>query len=71
MPYEIYDAWSNTFTRGLTYDEAKQFCEREEPPFNPRAGWRYFMMGQSFPDADSGQSAAARYTLSHESNHAT
>lgn len=54
MTYEIYDNWYGKVTaRGLTYREAKDFLERNEPPLNCRVGFRYSYWRES--PADAGQ----------------
>jgi len=40
--YEIYDAWDDkVVARGMSYREAKEYIEKNEPPLNARVGFRY------------------------------
>jgi hypothetical protein len=40
--YEIYDAWEDkVVARGMSYREAKEYIEKNEPPLNARVGFRY------------------------------
>ena len=42
MIYLVYDYWADkAVVGGLSYREAKAFAEKNEPPFNARAGQRY------------------------------
>jgi len=42
MTYEIYDAWGDkVVAKNLSYREAKDYIEKNEPPLNARVGFRY------------------------------